>query len=106
MKKIRTSTNSKLTIDTVDYMFVEWLRRQGVLSAFRLNCGFDEEGENAFRTVLRCRIQAALHVSSLSLGSLISVSFVFAHTPEGYAFWTDLSLAWRRFCTDFQNNLK
>lgn len=29
-----------------------------------------------------------------------------ANTSEGYAFWSDLSFAWRRFCTNFQNNLK
>lgn len=106
MKKIRVSTISILAVDTVEYMFVEWLHRRGVFSALRSNCGFGKEGEDAFRTVLRYRIQNALHSSRSSLGDLISMSFLFTNAPEGYAFWSDLSLDWRRFCTDFQNNFK
>lgn len=106
MKKTRVSTNSELSIDAVHYLFVEWLRRQGALSAFRSNCGFDEKHNSAFRTSLRSQIQAALFSSYAGIGDLISMSFIFAHTPEGLAFWFDLSFAWRRFCTDFRNNFK
>jgi len=106
MKKTRVSTNFELSIDAVDYLFVEWLCRRGVFSAFRSNCGFGKKHKNSFRTVLRCRIQNALHSSHLGIGDLISLSFIFTHTPEGYAFWSDLSFAWRRFCTDFQKNFK
>ena len=106
MKKTRVSTISELSTDAVDYLFVEWLRRRGVYSAFRLNCGFDEERNNSFRTVLRSRIRGVLHSSYAGIGDLISMSFIFARTPEGLAFWYDVSFAWRRFCTDFQNNFK
>lgn len=106
MKKTRVSTISELSTDAVDYLFVEWLRRRGVFTAFRLNCGFDEKSNNAFRTVLRNRIQGVVHSSYASIGDLISMSFIFAHTPEGLAFWFDLSFAWCRFCADFQNNFK
>lgn len=106
MKKTKVSMITELSVDAVDYLFVEWLRRQGVLSAFRSNCGFDENRNNLFRSVLRSRIQAALHSSYSSIGDLVSISFIFAHTPEGLAFWFELSFAWRRFCTDFQNNFK
>lgn len=106
MKKTRVSTIPELSTDVVCYMFVEWLRRQGVFSAFRSNCGFDEARNDSFRAALRYRIQGVLHSSCSGVGDLLSVSFIFAHTPEGLAFWFDLSFAWRRFCYNFQNNLK
>jgi len=106
MKKTSASTISDLSTAAVDYLFVEWLRRRGVFSAFRSNCGFDEESKNAFRAVLRDRIHGVLHSSYASVGDLVSISFIFVHTPEGVAFWFDVSFAWRRFCTDFQNNFK
>jgi len=106
MKKTRVSTISELSIDAVDYLFVEWLCRRGVFSAFRSNCGFDEDHNTSFRTVLRYRIRGVLHSSRLGVGDLISMSFIFTHTPEGLDFWFKLSFAWRRFCTDFQTNFK
>ena len=106
MKKTRVSAVSKLTIDAVDYVFVEWLCRRRVFSAFRSNCGFDEKHDSTFRTVLRYRIRDVLRSSSLGVGDLISLSFIFVHTPEGLDYWFKLSFAWRRFCTGFQNNFK
>lgn len=106
MKKTGVSTISELSIDAVEYLFIEWLRRRGVFSAFRLNCGFGKKRENTFRTVLRYRIQDALQSSRLGIGDLISTSFIFARTPEGLAFWYNETFAWRRFCTDFQTNFK
>lgn len=106
MKKTRVSVISELSTDAVEYLFVEWLRRRGVFSAFRSNCGFDEKRNSSFRTVLRYRIQGVLNSSHIGIGDLISISFIFTRTPEGLDFWFNLSFAWRRFCTDFQNNLK
>jgi len=106
MKKTRVSTIPELPIDALYYLFVEWLRRRGVFSAFKSNCGFGNQGNNALRTVIRRRIQNALHTSHSGIGDLISLSFIFTNTPEGYAFWAELSFAWRRFYVDFQNNLK
>lgn len=106
MKKTRVLRISEFSIDAVDYMLVEWLRRRGVYSAFRLNCGFDEERDSSFRTLLRSRIRGVLRSPYLGVGDLISMSFIFAHTPEGLNFWFKLSFAWRRFCTDFQNDFK
>lgn len=106
MKKTRVSKNSELSIDAVEYLFVEWLRRRGVLSAFRSNCGFDEEHNSSFRIVLRHRIQEALHLPYAHIGDLVSVSFIFVRTPEGLDYWFRLSFAWRRFCTNFLNNFK
>ena len=106
MKKTGVPTVSELTVDAVDYLFVEWLRRRGVFSAFRTNCGFGKNRSSLFRAVLRYRIQDLLHSSHAGIGDIIPVSFIYTHTPEGYAFWTDLSFAWRRFCNDFQNNFK
>ena len=106
MKKTKVSTISELSIDAVDYLFVEWLCRRGVLSAYISNCGFDEKRKKAFRTGLRYRILDVLHSPHLGVGDLISRSFLFTRTPEGYAFWSEESLAWRRFCSNFQNNFK
>ena len=106
MKKKRVSTISKLSIDVVEYMLVEWLRRRGVFFAFRSNCGFDEQRNNLFRVYLRNRIQTVLRSPHAAIGDLISMSFVFVRTPEGLDFWFDLSFAWRSFCTDFQPNFK
>lgn len=106
MKKTGVSTIPELSIDAVDYLFVEWLRRKGVLSAFRSNCGFDKERNDSFRIVLRYRIRDVLRSSHVSVGDLISMSFIFTHTPEGFSFWFDLSFAWRRFCADFHDNFK
>ena len=106
MENIKVSTISELSIDAVEFLFFEWLRRQGVFSAFKTNCGVGKVCKKAFRTAFRYRIQNALHSSHFGIGDLITMSFLFTDTPEGYAFWSDLSFAWRRFCTDFQNNLK
>lgn len=104
MKKTRIPTTSEFTIDAVEYLFVEWLRRRGVFSAFRANSGFDAKHNSSFRGVLRSRIHNVMHSSHAGIGDLISMSFIFAQTPEGLNFWFYLSFAWRRFCTDFQNN--
>lgn len=106
MKKTRFSKNFELSIDAVEYLFVEWLRRRGVLPAFRSNCGFDKEHNNSFRAMLRRRIQNAMLSFNPCVGHLIAMSFLFTSTPEGYAYWSELSFAWRRFCTDFQHNFK
>lgn len=106
MKNTRVSINFELSTDAVEYLFVEWLRRRGVFSAFRSNCGFCRQCNDEFRVMLRNRIQTALRSSHSGIGDLISMSFIFASTPEGLAYWFDLSFAWRHFCTDFQNNFK
>ena len=97
MKATRVPMISELSIDAVDYLFVEWLRRRGVFSAFRSNCGFDKKCNNSFRNVLRHRIRTVLYSSHAGIGDLISISFIFARTPEGIDFWFKLSFAWRRF---------
>lgn len=98
--------NSVLSVDAVEFLFFEWLRRRGVFSVFRSNCGFDRNRKKAFRTELRYRINDALHSPHYGMADLISRSFLFTRTPEGYAFWADLSFAWRHFCTDFITNIK
>ena len=97
---------SELSIDAVEFLFFEWLRRRGVFSSYRLNCGFNEKRNKAFRTGLRYRIQDVLHSPYLGVDDLISRSFLFTRTPEGYAFWSEESIAWRRFCSNFKNNFK
>lgn len=106
MKKTRVLANSEFPVDAVANLFVAWLGFRGAFSAFRSNCGYDVKHDRMFRIVLRSRIRHAVHSSHFGIGDLISTSFLFADTPEGYVYWTDLSFAWRRFCTDFQDNFK
>ena len=106
MEKTRVSTIPELSVDVVDYLFVEWLCRRGVFSAYRSNCGFGQRNKKTFRTVRRQRIQDVLQSFDSGIGDLISLSFIYTDAPEGYAFWAELSFAWRRFCANFQTNFK
>jgi len=106
MKKTRFLETSEFPIDAVANLFVGWLCLRGAFSAFRSNCGFDVKHDRTFRIVLRSRIRNAVHSSHSGIGDLISTSFLFTDTPEGYAYWTDLSFAWRHFCIEFQDNFK
>lgn len=103
MKKVKDSSISKLSIDVVEYMFIEWLCRRGVFSAFRSNYDSTKDADMSFRDALRKHILYVTLESRLRISDLVSSSFVFAGTPEGRDFWSDISSDWHRFCIDFQN---
>ena len=103
MKKAKNSRIFKLSTDVVEYMFIEWLCRRGVFSAFKSNYDSTKDADMSFRDALRRHILHACLESHICVSDLVSSSFVFAATPEGRDFWSGVSSDWRHFCTDFQN---
>lgn len=103
MKKAKDSEILRLSIDVVEYMFIEWLCRRGVFSAFRSNYESTKDVDMSFRDALRKHILYVCLESQLCISDLVSSSFMFARTPEGRDFWTGVSSDWHRFCIDFQN---
>ena len=103
MKKAKDSRISKLSTDVVEYMFVEWLCRRGVYSAFKSNYDSTKEANMSFRDALRRHILNVALSSHLCISDLVSSSFVFDGTPEGRDFWSGVSSDWHHFCIDFRN---
>lgn len=103
MKTSKKSKISDLSVDVVEYMFVEWLVRQGLLSAYKANCEKFHPNYRSFRDNLRARLRYLRRSSYPSIESLILTSFPFSMTPEGYNFWSQQSTLWRRFCSSFKS---
>lgn len=105
MKVNKNSTLSALPVDIAEYMFVEWLIRQGLYSAYRRNCEKVCTSHRTFREDLRARIRRMYRVGRFCLQDIITISFSFSETPEGYDFWLTQSILWRRFCNSFKSTL-
>lgn len=103
MKKTKKSTLSELTVDVVEYMFTEWLVRRRIFSAYKSNYEKFYPNHRSFRDNLRVKIRSLGRSSFFSFEYLVSTSFPFAMTPEGYNFWLDQSNLWRRYCSDFKS---
>lgn len=106
MKKVskRFRTN-ELLIDFVEYMFVEWLVRRKVFTAFKSNYERAFSLHAGFHERLRGHIRRALCGSNFGVSGLITSSFLFTSTPEGVEFWSKQSAAWERFCAKLQVRL-
>ena len=91
-----------LQIDSIEYMFIEWLIRRGIYTAYKSNYEHAFSLRTSFRERLRGHIRRTLRDPSYGPGHLISSAFLFASTPEGFKFWNKHSTAWQRFCTNFQ----
>lgn len=91
-----------LQIDSIEYMFIEWLVRRGIYTAYKSNYERAFSLRTGFRERLRGHIRRTLRDSSYDPSHLISSAFLFASTPEGFKFWDKQSTAWRRFCTNFR----
>lgn len=105
MKSNKKSRLSDLSVDVVEYMFTEWLVRQGLFSAYKVNFEGFHPNHRSFRDNLRAKLRYLCHSSILSPEGLISTSFPFAMTPEGYNFWVDQSKLWQHFCRKFKSTL-
>ena len=106
MKKVsKKSRINDLSVDVVEYMFIEWLVRQGVFAAFKSNYEYDYALRTGFHEHLRGKIRRALNGSGYGVSHLVTSSFLFASTPEGYEFWCKQSAAWERFCAKLQVKL-
>lgn len=103
MKKVKDSRISELSVDVVQYMFIEWLCRRGVFSAFKSNYNSTKDADTSFLDALRRHILNASLAAHLCVSDLVSSSFMFAATPEGRDFWLAVSSDWRRFCINFRN---
>lgn len=97
MSKVNHPVVNKLSIDVVEYAFVEWLVRRKLFDAFKANYDRVPTATRSFRDCLRDHIRLAYRNPSLGPGALISSAFPFISTPEGYKFWRKHSDAWRRF---------
>lgn len=103
MKANKKSRLSDLSVDVVEYMFTEWLVRQGLFSVYKANCEKFCSDHRSFRDNLRAKLRRLCRPSTIGVESVISTSFPFVMTPEGYNFWLDRSNLWRRFCSDFKS---
>ena len=101
----KNSRTTELLTDVVEYMFIEWLVRRGILSAFKANYEREFVPSRSFRTRLRSHIRYSLNRSGYRPSHLISSAFLFCSTPEGAEFWVKQSAAWELFCADFQVRL-
>lgn len=103
MKANKKSRRADLSVDVIEYMFIEWLVRQGVFSAFKANYEGFSTNHRSFRDNLRDRLRFLCRSSVTGPCSLITTAFPFAMTREGYEFWVDKSNRWRQFCSDFKS---
>lgn len=103
MRKIKKSRLSELSVDVVEYMFTEWLVRRGLFSVYKANYEKFYPNHQSFRDNLRVKIRSLRRSSFFGIENIISTSFPFAMTPEGYNFWVDQSNLWRCFCSDFKS---
>lgn len=105
MKANKNSRLSGLSVDVVEYMFTEWLVRQGLFSAYKANYEAFHPNHKSFRDNLRAKLRDICRSRVPTVGVIVSVSFPFAMTPEGYNFWVDQSNRWNRFCGKFKSIL-
>ena len=105
MKANKKSRRSDLSVDVVEYMFIEWLVRQRLFSLYEANLQGFHPNHRSFRDNLRDKLRYLCRSSVLGVGNIISTSFPFAMTPEGYNFWLKQSNLWRRFCSEFKSIL-
>jgi len=105
MKADKKSRISDLSVDVAEYMFIEWLVRQGLFSVYKANYENFYPNHRPFRDNLRTKLRRLCRSSLLGVENIISTSFPFAMTPEGYNFWVDQSNLWRRFCDKFKSIL-
>lgn len=105
MKANQKSRLSDLFVDVAEYMFIEWLVRQNLFSVYKANYEAFRPNHRPFRDNLHAKLRAICRSSAFGVGEIISISFPFAMTPEGYNFWVEQSNLWRRYCGKFKSIL-
>ena len=106
MKANKKSRLSDLSVDVAEYMFTEWLVRQNLFSAYKANYEAFRPNHRSFRDNLRAKLRSICRSRAFGVEEIISISFPYAMTPEGYNFWVDQSNLWRRFCGKFKSILQ
>ena len=103
MKANKNTRISDLSIDVVEYMFIEWLSRRGLLFEYRANYESLHPNCQSFRGSLRAQFRYLSDSPVLGVGSIITMSFPFDKTPQGYDFWKNQSKLWQCFCSKFES---
>jgi len=103
MKENKNTKVSDLPIDVAEYMFIEWLTRQNLLFEYRANYELLHPGCQSFRGSLRFQFRYLIDSPVLGIGSIITMSFPFDRTPQGYDFWKNQSKLWQHFCSKFES---
>lgn len=103
MKADKNIRISDLTIDAVEYMFIEWLIRQGLFSKYKANYVSLHPNCQSFRRSLRAQFRGLVDSPVLGVSSIITMSFPFSKTPQGYDFWKNQSKLWQCFCSKFES---
>ena len=101
MKKQTSKSLDELAVDVLDYMFVEWLVRCSLYSEFTSNLACCCNDCCAPRLIIRDRIRHVLTSPDLTPSDLISISFYFGCTPEGFRFWSRASCEWASYLESF-----
>lgn len=103
MKKIKKSNLSEISVDVVEFMFIKWLVRQGILPTYKANCERFRTCHRTLQDDLRVRIRKIRRSPVFTFDDLIALSFPFSMTSEGTDFWVKQSTAWRHFYYNFKS---
>lgn len=101
MEKQSVKPLEELAVDALDYMFVEWLVRCSLYSKFTSNLTRCRLDWRASRSIIRDLIREVLSSPDLTPSDLISNSFCFRCTPEGFRFWTRANCEWASYLKSF-----
>lgn len=101
MKKQTSKSLDELAVDVLDYMFVEWLVRCSLYLKFISNLARCRQDWRPPRSIIRDRIREVLISPDLTPSDLISISFYFRCTPEGFRFWSRASCEWASYLESF-----
>jgi len=105
MKAKKMPRLSDLSVDVVEYMFTEWLVRQNLFLTYKENFEKFYPNNRTFRHNLRIRLRTLSRFPVTGFSVIISTSFPFSMTPEGYDFWVDKSNLWKQYCNKFKSDL-
>ena len=103
MKANKNSRFSDLSVDVLEYVFIEWLVRRNLLTVYKRNYKAFHPNHRSFRDDLRIKLRSVCRSRGGTAEAIIATSFPFVMTPEGYDFWVDQSNLWCRFCTKFKS---
>jgi len=103
MKASKNSRLSDLSVDVLEYVFIEWLVRQNSFAAYKRNYEVFHPNHRSFRDNLRIKLRSVCRLRGGAAEAIIATSFPLAMTPEGYDFWVDQSNLWCSFCGKFKS---
>ena len=105
MKKKISKPLNELTVDVLDYMFVEWLVRRSLYSRFAKNLALAFPKTKKPRSIIRSMIRVTQGSPVYSFEGLVLRSFPFSCTPEGVRFWARVSSEWASYFRSFSKTI-